>query len=389
MNTWSGKQVAPAQMKVSGGFSLMDDVAIIGFGLIGCGRVARYHAEALRYIPGVELRAVCDIIPERTQDFAARYGADSYSDYRYLLERKDIDVVCIATPSGDHPRIGIDAACAGKHVVVEKPIGLMLREIDALVDTCRAERVKLCVVHQNRFNPAVVKLREALEAGRFGRLSHAAVAVRWNRGADYYTQAPWRGTWEQDGGVLMNQSIHAVDIFRWMMGDPDAVFAFAATRLHRIQAEDVAAVTVRFHSGAVGLIEASNNVYPSNWEETLTLFGDRGSAALGGVALNRIERWEFADATDRHALDLEAELASQPDPTSVYGNGHGRLLAAMADAIRRDGSPPVSGEEGRAAVELVLAVYRSQEEVQAVQFPLWEESERIARARLEGMRLHG
>lgn len=360
----------------------------VRFGLIGCGRVARYHAEALTRIPGVELKAVCDIVPERAQDFASRYGGKPYTDYGSLLIRKDIDVVCIATPSGDHPSIGMDAARAGKHVVVEKPIGLTLREIDAFIDTCHAEQAKLCVVHQNRFNPPVVKLREAVDAGRFGRLSHAAVAVRWNRGSDYYTQAPWRGTWEQDGGVLMNQSVHAIDIFRWMMGDPEAVFAFTATRLHQIEAEDVAAVTVRFHSGAVGLIEASNNVYPANWEETLTLFGDEGSAALGGVALNKIERWEFAD-TGRHALDVEAELASQPDPVSVYGNGHGRLLAAMADAIRNDAPPPVSGEDGRAAVELVLAVYRSQERGRPVLLPLHEESGRIARARSEGMEIYG
>lgn len=359
----------------------------VRFGLIGCGRVARYHAEALTRLSGVQLKAVCDVVPERAEAFAQRYGADPYLDHRALLERKDIDAVCIATPSGDHPRIGIDAARAGKHVVTEKPIGLTLQEIDALIDTCRRERVKLCAVHQNRFNPAVVRLREALDAGRLGNLSHAAVAVRWNRGQDYYSQASWRGTWAQDGGALMNQSIHAVDILRWMMGEPESLFAFAATRFHEIETEDVATVTLRFRSGALGVIEASNNVYPANWEETLSLFGDRGSAALGGVALNKIERWEFADAADRHALDLEAELASQPDPASVYGNGHGVLLAAMADAIRKDAPPPVSGEEARAAVELVLAVYRSQEEGQPIALPLSRGSQRIDEARAE--EVHG
>lgn len=335
-----------------------NDLAPVRFGIIGCGRVARYHAEALHKIPGVELKAVCDIIPERAQEFASRYAADSYTDYRYLLDRKDVDVVCICTPSGDHPRHGIDVARAGKHVVVEKPIGLTLGEIDALIETCDQERVKLCVVHQNRFNPAVVKLREALDAGRFGKISHAAVTVRWNRSQEYYDQASWRGTWALDGGVLMNQAIHAIDIFRWMMGEPESVFAFTATQFHRIEAEDVAVAVVRFKSGALGTIEASTNVFPSNWEESLAIFGDRGSAALGGVALNRIERWEFADTTDRHALDVEVELASQPDPASVYGNGHGRLLAAMAEAVRFDGPVPVPAEAARSAVNLVLLIYR-------------------------------
>lgn len=336
------------------------DLTPVRFGIIGCGRVARYHAEALHKIPGVELKAVCDIVPERAQEFASRYSVDPYTDYRYLLDRKDVDVVCICTPSGDHPRHGMDVARAGKHVVVEKPIGLTLEEIDALIETCDQEKVKLCVVHQNRFNPAVVKLREALDAGRFGRISHAAVTVRWNRSQEYYDQASWRGTWALDGGVLMNQAIHAIDIFRWMMGEPESVFAYTATQFHQIEAEDVAVAVVRFRCGALGTIEASTNVFPSNWEETLAIFGEQGSAALGGVALNRIERWEFADAVGRRASHVEAELASQPDPASVYGNGHGRLLAAVADAIRADSAVPVKPEDGREAVELVLAIYQSQ-----------------------------
>lgn len=353
---------------------------MIRFGLIGCGRVARYHAEALTRIPGVKLQAVCDVLPERAEEFARRWGGDPYSDYRPLLDRQDIDVVSIATPSGDHPRIGVDAALAGKHVVVEKPIGLTLAEIDALIETCRSQKVKLCVVHQNRFNPAVRKLYEALSGGRFGRLSHGAVAIRWNRGNDYYEQARWRGTWAQDGGVLMNQSVHALDIFRWLLGEPQTVMALTATRFHSIEAEDVAVAAVSFKSGALGTVEGSNNVFPANWEETVAVFGERGSAALGGVALNRIERWEFADS-ERNALAMEAEIASQPDPTSVYGNGHGVLLAAMAEALETDGPPPVSGEEGRAAVELILSIYRSQETGGPVQLPLKDESSHIALAR--------
>jgi len=347
----------------------------VRFGLIGCGRVARYHAQALTEIEGSELVAVCDIVPERADDFSRRYGGDAYYDYRGLLERKDVDVVCIATPSGDHPAIGIDAARAGKHVVVEKPIGLTLREMDDLISACKSQNVKLCTVHQNRFNPAIVKLREALEQGRFGRLSHASVAVRWNRGQHYYDQAKWRGTWKQDGGVLMNQSIHGIDLLRWMMGEPESLAAFTANHFHDIEAEDVGVAAIRFGSGALGTIEGTSNVYPSNWEETLTIFGERGSASVGGVAVNRIERWEFDDRSNRQ------DLADEQDPVSVYGSGHGPLLEAMMNAIRIDGVPPVTGQDGRAAVELVLAIYRSRETGSLVRFPLTEESERIARAR--------
>lgn len=357
----------------------------VRFGLIGCGRVAHYHAEALTKLSNCELTAVCDVVSERATEFSNKYGGRPFNDYRALLESDQVDVVSIATPSGLHPEIGIAAAQAGKHVVVEKPIGLTLSEIDALLVACREAGVKLSVVHQNRFNPPVQKLREALSAGRLGRLSHASVAVRWCREQDYYVQAPWRGTWAQDGGVLMNQSIHALDIFRWVMGEPKSLVAATETRFHEIEAEDVAGAVVRFRSGALGIVEASVNVYPSNWEETLAVFGDRGSVALGGVALNRIERWEFAES-ERTALELEAEMASLPDPKTVYGNGHGVLLAAMADAIRNDTPPPVSGEEGRAAVELVLAIYRAQETGQAQELPLTKEAESIALARLGGGR---
>jgi predicted dehydrogenase len=345
------------------------------FGLIGCGRVAHYHARALAKLDDAELVIVCDIVPERADEYARLYGGEAVYDYRRVLERSDVDVVCIATPSGGHPAIGIDAARAGKHVVVEKPIGLTLTEIDALIEACDDAGVKLCAVHQNRFNPPIRRLRKALDQGRFGRLSHAAVAVRWNRDQDYYEQAEWRGTWVEDGGALMNQSVHGIDLLRWMAGEPDSLGAFTATQFRSIETEDVGVAAIRFKSGALGVIEASNNVYPSNWEETLTIFGEHGSVSIGGVAVNRVERWEFSDGSNGQ------DLVDEPDPASVYGSGHGPLLEAMINAIRTDGAPPVTGQHGRAAVELVLAIYRSQETGNMIRFPLTEESSRIAKAR--------
>lgn len=347
----------------------------VRFGLIGCGRVAHYHARALAKMEGAELVSVCDIVPERADEFSRVYGGDAAYDHRRVLDRSDVDAVCIATPSGEHPTIGIDAARAGKHVVVEKPIGLTLTEIDALIGACDDAGVKLCTVHQNRFNPPIRKLRRALEEGRFGKLSHATVAVRWNRDQNYYEQAKWRGTWLEDGGALMNQSIHGIDLLRWMMGEPDSLGAFTATQFKAIETEDVGVAAIRFRSGALGIIEASTNVYPLNWEETLSIFGEHGSASLGGVAVNRTERWEFADGANGQ------DLMDEPDPASVYGSGHGPLLEAMINAIRTDGAVPVTGQDGRAAVELVLAVYRSQETGRMIRFPLTEESERIASAR--------
>jgi len=345
------------------------------FGLIGCGRVGHYHASALAKLDDAELATVCDVVPERADEYVRLYGGEAVYDYRRVLDRSDVDVVCIATPSGGHPAIGIDAAHAGKHVVVEKPAGLTLTEIDALIGACDDAGVKLCVVHQNRFNAPVRRLRKALEEGRFGKLSHATVAVRWNRNQDYYEQAKWRGTWLEDGGVLMNQSIHAVDLLRWMMGEPESLGAFTATQFRSIAAEDVGVAAIRFRSGALGVIEASSNVYPSNWEETLTIFGEHGSVSIGGVAVNRVERWKFSDRSNGQ------NLMDEPDPASVYGSGHGPLLEAMINAIRTGGDPPVTGQDGRDAVELVLAVYRSQETGSMIRFPLAEESERIARAR--------
>jgi predicted dehydrogenase len=321
------------------------------------------------------LVAVCDVVPERADEYSRLYGGEAAYDYRRVLDRNDVDVVCIATPSGGHPAIGIDAAHAGKHVVVEKPIGLTLTEIDALIEACDGTGVKLCAVHQNRFNPPIRRLRKALEEGRFGKLSHAAVAVRWNRNKGYYEQADWRGTWMEDGGVLMNQSIHAIDLLRWMMGEPESLGAFTATQFRPIEAEDVGVAAIRFRSGALAVIEASSNVYPSNWEETLTIFGEHGSVSIGGVAVNRVDRWEFSDRSNGQ------DLMDEPDPASVYGSGHGPLLEEMINAIRTGGDPPVTGQDGRDAVELVLAVYRSQETGGMIRFPLNEESERIANAR--------
>ncbi|HEX3016118.1 MAG TPA: Gfo/Idh/MocA family oxidoreductase, partial [Desulfobacteria bacterium] len=281
------------------------------FAIIGCGRIARKHAEAIMSLEQAELVAVCDIIPERAQAFAAKYGAKQYTDYTEMLKLADIDVVTVATPSDLHAPIGIAAAQAGKNVLVEKPMAMTLQTADALIAACKKAGVKLGVIHQNRFNKSIRLLRDALEAGRFGKLTHGQATVRWNRDDNYYAQAPWRGTKLQDGGVLMNQSIHNIDLLQWMFGPVESVFGYTATNLRKIEMEDVGAVVIKFKSGAIGMIEAASTIYPKNIEETLNVFGETGSVIVGGIAVNRIETWEFPDSQAEQA-QIFASQESDP-----------------------------------------------------------------------------
>lgn len=341
----------------------------IRFGVIGCGRIAPNHGQSILDSPKAILVAAADVILERAKAYTRKFGGQPYSDYAELLKRPDVDAVSICTPSGMHSGIGIDAARAGKHVLVEKPMALSLKDADALIAACQQNGVNLGVVHQNRFNPAIVRLRKALEASRFGQLNQGSALVRWNRDQAYYDQAPWRGTWAQDGGCLMNQSIHNIDLLQWMMGPVESVHAFTATRLRRIEAEDNAVAVLRFSSGALGLIESSVTVYPKNLEETLAIFGATGTVSVGGVAVNRIQAWRFAEGDDE--AQVLAEQAA--DPATVYGYGHRPTIDAFVDAIRNDGDPPVPGTEGRKALEIILAIYKSSRTGQPVQLPLQED----------------
>lgn len=341
----------------------------LGFGVIGCGRIAPKHAESIISIPGAKLAAVCDIIPERAEKFAGLYNAVPYKNYQELLQRPDIDIVTIATPSGNHAEIGIEAARAGKHVMVEKPMAMTLEQADELIRTCRKHSVKLGVIHQNRYNKAVKLLRAAMDSGRFGKLTHGQATIRWNRNDEYYAQAPWRGTKLQDGGVLMNQSIHNIDLLQWMMGPVESVFGYTSTALRPIEMEDVAGAVLRFKNGAIGLIEAATTIFPTNIEETLNIFGETGSVIIGGIAVNRIEAWEFS-GSEKEKEQIFA--AQENDPPTVYGFGHREIIEDMINAVRTNSTPSVSGEEGRKALEIILAIYKSCETGIPVKLPLAE-----------------
>ncbi len=351
------------------------------FGIIGCGRVAPKHVEALfNNFQKAELVALCDLEEVKALELKQKYTnllesrnldvpeITIYTDYAKMLNRSDIDVVSIATYSGTHACIAKDALQADKHVIVEKPMALSATDAQMMIATAQRTAKKLTVCHQNRFNPPVQKLREALDQGRFGKLVHGVAVVRWNRNEEYYKQAAWRGTWEQDGGVLMNQGIHDIDLLQWIMGPVERLYAEADTFLRPIEAEDMGAAILRFKNGAIGIIEGSACIYPKNLEETLSIFGERGTVRIGGVALNKIIDWKFADGLD--AEEQVKQLVNYEDPESVYGHGHTPLYADFIEAVLNNRDPYILPEEGKKAVEVVLGIYKSRKLGAPVDFPI-------------------
>jgi len=344
------------------------------YALIGCGRISPNHITAAM-ANNFEIAAVCDVLPENMERILElvpeeqRAQVKRYTDYRQMLAEVSPDLAAIATESGRHAAIALDCIDAGCNIIVEKPIALSLADADEIIARSRQKGVKVCACHQNRFNRSVQYIRKAVENGRLGRLLHGTAHIRWNRGQSYYTQAPWRGTWEQDGGALMNQCIHNIDLLRWMMGGQvEEVFAYTDNLIHPfIEAEDLGVALVRFAGGSYGIIEGTTNVYPRNLEETLYLFGSEGTVKAGGKSVNIIEEWQLADGLD----DAEQVKATyHENPPSVYGFGHTPLYADVADAIANDRQPYVTAEDGRAALELVLAIYLSASTGKPVKLPL-------------------
>lgn len=344
------------------------------YALIGCGRIAVNHVKAVA-ANDLEFVAMCDIddskfdIMLKKADCGRFSDTKRYSDYHTMLaENPEIELIAIATESGKHASIALDCIDAGKNVIIEKPIAMSIVDADEIIKRAKEKDVKVVACHQNRFNIAVQKTRTALEAGRFGKLSHGAIHVRWNRNKAYYDQASWRGTWEEDGGCLMNQCIHGIDLLRWMMNSkPVRVFAQTRQQFHDyLEAEDVGMAVVSFENGTLGLIEGTVNVYPKNLEETLYLFGEAGTVKIGGTSTNNIDVWDFADETE-----ADQENRGLKEQTSnVYGNGHASLYADMVDAITTGRKPYVDAVAGRNALEIVLAIYKSQKTGMPVDLPL-------------------
>ena len=348
-----------------------------GFAIVGCGVIAPFHAKALAAIPNARLRAVVDVVPKLAQQRAAEFGADAYTELGPVLERADVDVVCVCVPSGLHAAVGAQAAAAGKHVVVEKPIDISLEAADRLIETCRRHRVKLAAISQRRFDPGIERLHSALTAGRFGRLLLGDAILKWYRTQKYYDSGDWRGTWDLDGGgALMNQGVHYVDLLQWMMGPVESVVSRTATAAHAIAVEDVALALLRFGNGALGIIEASTAVYPG-LPERLEITGTGGTAI---VEAGELKVWEFADEKGEvgpyGAKVKSAQLtsatapAAAADPAALSIAGHKAQLVDMLEAIETGRDPAIPGEEARKPVELILAIYQSARTGAEVKLPL-------------------
>ena len=343
------------------------------YALIGCGRISTNHVKAV-INNNLEFIAACDVIPEHIEAVLAKHGLEKdssikrYTDYKKMIEENSLELVGIATESGLHAEIALDFIEHGINVIIEKPMAMSISDANRIIELSTKKNVKVSACHQNRFNIAVQKMRKALESGRFGKISHGSIHVRWNRDKAYYEQAPWRGTWAQDGGALMNQCIHGIDLLRWMMGNEiEEVYGVTKQQFHDyLEAEDIGMAVVKFTNGAVATIEGTTNVYPKNLEETLYLFGERGTVKLGGTSTNNIDVWNFSDETE---LDKENK-GLQEQTSNVYGNGHTSLYADMIDAILKDRQPYVDAYAGKNALELVLAIYKSQKEGRPVKLPL-------------------
>jgi UDP-N-acetyl-2-amino-2-deoxyglucuronate dehydrogenase len=324
-------------------------------GLVGCGRISRNHFDALRKVEGLSLAAVCDADAARAAAAGAEQGVPWFDSMSDMLRQGDCDVVAICTPSGLHAEQGAAAALAGKHVVSEKPMALSLLQADALVNACDAAGVRLFVVKQNRLNPPIQLLRRAVDKGRFGRIFMANVTVRWQRPQEYYDAEPWRGTWEFDGGAIMNQASHYVDLVQWLVGPVESVVAKTATQARRIEAEDSGIGILNFRSGALGVIEVNVLTYPRNLEGSITILGEHGSVKIGGTAVNRVDHWSFATYDDDDKLVESANT----NPPTVYGFGHEGYYRNVLAVLRGEAAPETDGRAGRKSLELILAMYES------------------------------
>ncbi len=342
------------------------------YALIGCGRISPNHIAAAQKNQ-LDIVAICDLNVENMKDKQLKFElADSvhqYTDYHEMLQKERPELVAIATESGKHALIALDCLEYGCNLIIEKPIALSIEDANRIIEKANRLHLKVCACHQNRFNKSIQKIREAVEKKRFGKMFYGTAHIRWCRDHEYYDRASWRGTWEQDGGALMNQCIHNIDLLRWMMGDEIEEVVGMTDRLHHdyIEAEDIGIALIKFKNGSYGIIEGTTDIYPKNLEETLYLFGEKGTVKAGGQSVNVIEEWRFADMLDDPD---EVKQRFHENPPNVYGYGHTPLYADVVDAIRNNRQPYVDAEAGKRALELVLAIYQSAANNTIVKLPL-------------------
>jgi UDP-N-acetyl-2-amino-2-deoxyglucuronate dehydrogenase len=339
----------------------------IRFALIGCGRISRNHLAALReHGDRAELVAVCDVDPTALNQAVEATGARGYESLRDVLAETDADAVILSTPSGLHPEQAIEAAQAGRHVITEKPMATRWRDGQRMVQVCDAAGVRLFVVKQNRLNATLQRLKRAVEAKRFGRIYMVTINVFWSRPQAYYDSARWRGTWEFDGGAFMNQASHYVDLLDWLIGPVESVQAYTATLERNIQVEDTGVASVRWRTGALGSVNVTMLTYPRNYEGSITIVGEKGTARVGGVAVNEIQHWEFADGGE-HDNDVRS---ANYETTSVYGFGHPLYYDNVIKVLRGEAEPATDGREGLRSLEILIAIYMSARDGRRISLPL-------------------
>jgi len=326
--------------------------------LIGCGRIAKKHAEILSkgYVSSARLAAVCDKNIQKAKQIGESFDVPYYTDMDELMMHENIDIVSVLTESGNHSKHTINLAKYGKHIIVEKPMALTLNDADEMIRACSENNCKLFVIKQNRFNKPVVQLKKAIDNGRFGKLVMGTVRVRWCRTQEYYDQDPWRGTWALDGGVLSNQASHHIDLLQWIMGEVESVYAKSITALVDIEAEDTAVAVLKFKNGALGIIEATTAVRPDDLEGSISILGEKGTVEISGFAVNQIKHWKFCDEQE---IDKSIISESYTTPPNVYGFGHIAYYDDVIKSIQQNKKSLIEGFDGRKSLELILALYES------------------------------
>jgi UDP-N-acetyl-2-amino-2-deoxyglucuronate dehydrogenase len=339
----------------------------IRFAIVGCGRISKNHVESLKkHAKSAELVAVCDIDDKALEAAQSATHAEAFKRYEDLLKKSDADVVVLSTPSGLHAEMAAQGAQAGKHVITEKPMATRWQDGKRMVAACDAAGVRLFVVKQNRRNATLQLLKRAIDEKRFGRIYMSAINVFWSRPQEYYDAAKWRGTWEFDGGAFMNQASHYVDLLDWMIGPVESVQAYTATLARDIEVEDTGVLALRWRSGALGTMSVTMLTYPKNLEGSITVIGENGTVRIGGLAVNEIQHWEFADKRPEDEKVREASY----ETTSVYGFGHPLYYENVIKTLRGEAEPETDGREGLRSLELLIAIYISARDGRRVTLPL-------------------
>ena len=340
---------------------IVQENGLLKVALVGCGRIAKRHAEILSSgaVQTMCLVAVCDVKSDRVSHFQNAYAAEGFSDMHEMMSSIEVDIVVVTTPSGLHAEHVLALSIYKKHIVVEKPMALTVSDADKMIEACASAGVNLFVVKQNRFNVPVLKLKDTFVSGRFGKVVCGSVRVRWCRTQDYYDLDEWRGTWAQDGGVIANQAIHHIDLLMWLLGEVNSVYALTSTALVDIEVEDTAVICLRFASGALGVLELTTAARPTDLEGSLSILGENGVVEIGGFAVNQIKTWNFNSEKEHDEKLLEQYSTNPPD---VYGFGHSAFYQHVSDALY--GIPQreiIDGIEGRKSLELISAIYQSAE----------------------------